>query len=135
MLKNLSSLAIILVLLTGLAPLSATAEVAPDAARIVVYRADESSRTQKVKFKVQLNQESQGRLKYNRTLVVTPAAGAYELGISLKGAEPLSIDLKPGQTYYVHTKIRQRGTRLIPELVLVEEQLAVSQQPSIGQLI
>ena len=135
MLKNLSALAITLAVITGLAPLAASAEVATESARIVVYRADESSRTRQVKFQVQLDRESQGRLKYNRALIITPAAGEYELAISLKGAQPLSIDLKPGQTYYVHTKIRQIGARVIPELVLVEEKLAVSQQPSIEQRI
>ena len=60
-------------------------------AKIVVYRAEEATRTQQVKFQVQLDRRSLGRLKYDDMVVSEVAPGTYQLGTSLNGGEVLEI--------------------------------------------
>ena len=124
-----------LVLVAGFLPAAQAATATAEEARVVVYRAEESSRTKRMKMQITLGAESVGRLKYNRAVVTTAAPGEYRLSTSLEGTLPLVIDVQPGQTYYVHTRLRKLGNTVTPELVLVEEQVAMEHQPAMGQAI
>jgi hypothetical protein len=104
-------------------------------ARVVIYRAEESYRTKKMKYQVRLDTEAVGRLKYNRALVTTATPGEYRLQTTIEGSEPLVVNLQPGQTVYVHSKVRKLGGRILTEFTLVEEQVAVQQQPALEQVI
>jgi hypothetical protein len=112
-----------------------TAEQAVQPATIVVYRAEEATRTQNLKFQVQLDQRSLGRLQYDGMVVAEVAPGSYALGTSLSGTEALQIDLQPGQTYYIYSQLSALGDRVTPQLVVVEQQVAMEQQPALGSNI
>ena len=45
------------------------------------------------------------------------------------------MDLKPGETHYVHTQMQMQGTRVKVEMNEVEEQVAIVQQPTLDQAI
>ena len=109
----------------------AMAEQAAAPAKLVIYRADESSKTRKIKFHAKVDGRKLGRLKYSDPVVAEVPAGKVSLGTSLPGTEPLQIKLQPGQTYYVHSKVKRIGHTVTPELVIVEEQVALTQQPAI----
>ena len=76
-----------------------------------------------------------GRLKADKAIVITRPAGEYALGTSIRGTEGLVVDLKAGQTHYVHTDMEMRGTRIKVKMVEVEEQVAKLQQPSLDGAI
>ena len=104
-------------------------------AKLIIYRAEETSRTHNVKFHIRLDQSQIGKLRYGNAIVTTVAPGAYQLDTTLRGTPSLQIDLKPGQTYFVHTRVDALGERVSSELQLVEEQVAVAQQPAISTAI
>jgi hypothetical protein len=104
-------------------------------ATLVVYRADEASSTKRVKFQVRLDSQSVGKLKYDRVITTSVEPGQYTLDTSLADGEALVLDLKPGKTYYVHSRVSKLGHKIRPELVVVEEQVAVAQQPAINAVI
>lgn len=112
--------------------LSAQAEVQPGK---VVYRAGEATTTQRIKFHASLDNRSLGRLKYNTPVVAQVEPSIYELGTSLPGTEALTIDVKPGHTYYVYAGVKKMGKRVSPSLQVVEEQVAVAQKPAIEEII
>jgi hypothetical protein len=113
---------------------SASGEVA-EPATLIVYRADESVRTKRLGMDVFVGQASVGRLKAENAIVITRAAGEYTLDASIEGTESVLIDLKPGQSHYVHVEVAMSGARAKVELVEVEEQIARTQQPSLGEAI
>ena len=84
-----------------------------------------------VKFQVQVDDASFGKLKYNSVVSTRVAPGEYSLDTTLGGQDPLLVKVQPGQTIYVHSKMRKLGERVLPELVLVEEKVAMDQQPAI----
>lgn len=56
--------------------------------------------------------------------MVTVPAGQHVLRGSLRGAEPLVLDLKPGKTHYMYSDVAPRGAGVKVELSEVEEQVA-----------
>ena len=112
---------------------AALAEMAT--AKVVVYRADEATKTQRIKFYANVDQQSVGRLKYDRPVVVELEPGTYNLGSSLPGTEPLEVTLAAGATYYVHASVKKLGLTVSPSLEIVEETVAVAQRPEIAGAI
>ena len=102
-------------------------------ATLVVYRADESVKTERLNLDLHMGKGSMGRLKAENAIVITRPAGEYALGTSIKGTDGIVIDLKPGQTHYVLTDMDLRGTRVKVKMVEVEEQVAKLQQPELDQ--
>ena len=119
----------------GFSQVAAAEEQASDTATIVVYRADENLKTGRLSLDVHVGEDSLGRLKSDDAVVISRPAGQYTLGTSMKGTEPLVIDLKPGSTHYIYTGMKMQGTRVLVEMSEVEEQVARVQQPSIDSAI
>ncbi len=131
MIRTIASLTIALATLTSSYFVSAEASTsADDSATIVVYRADESIKTQRIGLDIHVGAASLGRLTSEDTLLASGAPGVYTLGTSLPGDAPIELELQPGTTHYVHTRLRMIGNRVIVELVEVEEQVAKTQQSS-----
>jgi len=109
---------------------------AADEATIVVYRADESFKTQRVNLDVHVDTASLGRLDAQDVLLASGKPGTYTLATSLPGDVSLQLELQPGSTHYVHTRLRMIGNRVVVELVEVEEQVAkLHQAGAAGELI
>lgn len=100
-------------------------------AKVIFYRADESSKTRKIKFSANIDGRRLARLKYNNPVVTMVDAGEYTFSTSIRGSQSIEVDLQPGATYYVHTQLKRLGQTVTPTLVLVEEQVALTQQPAI----
>ena len=119
----------------GFSQASFAGEEAAETATLVIYRADESIKTKRLNLDVHMGKGSLGRLKAENAIVITRPAGEYALNTSISGTQGLVVDLKPGQTHYVHTDMDMRGTRVKVKMVEVEEQVAKLQAPSIDQAI
>ncbi|MEP5763620.1 MAG: hypothetical protein ABJ308_03470 [Halieaceae bacterium] len=104
-------------------------------AKVIVYRADEQSKTRRINFNTFVGSERLGRVRYNQPTVSEVAPGEYELSSSIPGTDAVKVTLQPGQTYYVHAKVRRLGQTVIPEMVVVEEQVALTQQPTLEGII
>ena len=125
MIRSLFAITATLSLLAFGPAATASSDAAAEAtSSIVVYRADESVKTRRINFDVHVDKSSVGRLNARDALVAAGAPGTYAIGTSLPDAEPLVLELKPGSTHYVHTRLRMVGNRVIVELVEVEEQVA-----------
>lgn len=131
MFSKVTAFATSLVLVLGFSQATVAADESIETATIIVYRADESVKTERLNLDVHLGRGSMGRLKSENAVVITRPAGEYVLNTSIRGTEGLVIDLKPGQTHYIHTDMEMRGTRVKVKMVEVEEQVAKLQQPSI----
>ena len=79
---------------------------AADEATIVVYRADESFKTQRVNLDVHVDTASLGRLDAQDVLLASGKPGTYTLATSLPGDVSLQLELQPGSTHYVHTRLQ-----------------------------
>jgi hypothetical protein len=135
MFRKIAALAAVVVVSLGFSQVSLAESESAENATIVVYRADESLKTKRLGMDLHIGQGSLGRLKSDDSMVITRPAGQYTLNSSLTGTESLVIDLKPGQTHYVYTDLKMRGTRVSVSFSEVEEQVAKVQQPSLGQTI
>ncbi len=93
-------------------------------ASLVVYRVDESVRTDRLRIAVRVGNERLGRLQSEDSVTVTRPAGTYLVSTGIAGAETLEIDLKPGQVHYVRIDPRERTQHLRVAVVEVEEQVA-----------
>jgi hypothetical protein len=131
MFRKIIAMSAVIMVALGFSQVSMAAQESAEIATIVVYRADESFKTERLGLDVHIGESSMGRLKSEQAVVITRPAGEYALGTSMKGTDELILDLKPGQTYYVHTEMQLRGTRVQVEMVEVEEQVAKVQQPSV----
>lgn len=115
---------------------TATAEAVTAApATIIIYRADESVKTKSMSMKIFGGSSNVGKLKANKLVVAESPAGIYTLGASIPGTEALTLDLKPGATYYVHAKVDMSRGRVTVDLAQVTEQVARVQQPSMDGAI
>ena len=112
---------------SALASAAPADESAP--ATIVVYRADESFKTERLGLDVHVDETSLARLTSEESIVASGAPGTYVLDTSIPGSIPLALELKPGATHYVHTRLKMYGNRVVVELVEVEEQVARTQLP------
>ena len=119
----------------GLAHVTAAGDGSSELSTLVIYRADESVKTERLNLDVRMGRGSLGRLKSDNAIVVTRPAGEYTLNTSIRGTKGLVIDLKPGHTHYVHTDMDILGTRVKVEMLEVEEQIARLQQPALDQAI
>ena len=97
---------------------------APEPATIIVYRADESIKTRRIGLDIHVDTASVGRLDAKDALIASGEPGTYLIGTSMPGDSALELELKPGTTHYVHTRMRMIGNRVVVELVEVEEQVA-----------
>ena len=116
-------------------PVATAAEDAAAPATIIIYRADESIKTSRLRPAIHINGGTVSRLDRDEVLVLERAPGAYTLDSSMPGTEAITLDLKPGATYYVHSELKMRGSQVESTLVEVEEQVARVQQPDIGSAI
>jgi hypothetical protein len=110
-------------------------EDALEQATVVVYRAEESVKSRRIRMDVHVDSSSAGRIKSDDSLVVAGAPGQYTLGSSITGTEPLVIDLQPGSTHYVHMDVQVRGGKALVSFNEVEEQVAKVQQPLLDAAI
>ena len=104
-------------------------------ATVVIYRADELPATGRVDLDVHVDSGSLGRLNAEDVLVVEGEAGSYTLGSSIADTQALVLELKPGQTHYIHTEMKMLGNRVYVKMVEVEEQTARVQNPSLEDII
>ena len=106
---------------------------APEQATIIVYRADESIKTRRIGLDIHVDTASVGRLNAKDALLASGEPGTYVIGTSMPGDIALELELKPGTTHYVHTRMRMIGNRVVVELVEVEEQVAKIHQVNDAQ--
>jgi hypothetical protein len=126
--------AVVTLFISAAMPLTAQASSTDSAeaqARIIFYRAGESSKTRRINFDALVNGDKVKRLKYGKPVLAMVDAGDYELGMSIKGSPTLTVTLKPGQTYYVYAGLERMGQTTTPSLLIVEEHVALTQQPAI----
>ena len=135
MFRKLVTLSAVLMVSLGLSQVSFAGEESAETATIVVYRADESFKTKRLGLDVHMGDSSLGRLKAEQAIVVSRPAGEYTINTSINGSQALVLDLKAGETHYVHTQMQMQGTRVKVEMNEVEEQVAIVQQPSLDQAI
>lgn len=101
-------------------------EHAIEPATVVIYRADESSSTKRLRFGLLANDAMLGRIQADNSIQAQLPAGTYTLHTTLPGAEPLTVELKPGAIHFVHTSLTILGNNVQAELLEVEEELARS---------
>jgi hypothetical protein len=124
MLNKILTISAVLFATLGFSQASSASEAAIEDAKVVVYRADDSSKTRRVSMYLNLDEQSQGRLNTGDSLTISKPAGEYTLSSNIKGTKDLLIDLKPGQTYYFDTDMTMRGSRVSVSFVEVEERVA-----------
>lgn len=132
--KMILSLAVVFATLLG-TQAALAGEQALEPARLVVYRAEEASKTRKLKLNVRLDKAQIGRLKYDQAITTSVSPGQYSLDTSLSGSNSLQLNLKAGQTYFVRSHVKMLGGKVTPVLELVEEQVALEQQPAVSSFI
>jgi len=135
MLSKICTVFCVATLAIGFSSVSMAAGESAEPATLIVYRADESFRTERLGLDVHMDKGSVGRLEADNAVVITQPAGQYTLATSIKGTEPLVIDLKPGHSYYVHSDVDMRGSLVKVKMTEVEEQVARVQQPILGEAI
>lgn len=135
MFRKLITLSAVVMVSLGFSQMSSAAEASAETATVVVYRADESFKTERLGLDVHMGKGSLGRLKAEQAIVITRPAGEYTINTNINGSEALVLDLKPGETHYVHTQMQMQGTRVKVEMNEVEEQVAIVQQPTLDQAI
>lgn len=104
---------------------------AEENATVVIYRADDSLKTRRVGMYLHMAEDNLGRLKFDRSVVISRPSGEYTLASNISETTPLVIDLKPGKIYYVHADVALRQARVKVSFKEVEEQLAKIQQPTL----
>ena len=129
------ALAFSLATVLGFAQTVSATEAATAPATVIIYRADESVKTKRVNMGIMGDSNTVGRLKVDNVVVAQSHAGDYTLSSSLPGAEALTLELKPGATYYVHAKMQVQGNRVTVDLQQVPEQVARVQQPALENVI
>ena len=82
---------------------AAGASAAP--ATVIVYRADESVKTRRLRLDISADNHNLGTLRADNVVVAEGAAGQYTLGTSM-AAPSLTLDLKPGATYCIHADLK-----------------------------
>jgi len=110
------ALAFSLATLFGYAQSVSATEAATAPATVIIYRADESVKTKRVNMGITGASSNVGRLKVDNVLVAQSPAGDYTLRSSLPGADALTLELKPGSTYYVHARMKVDGNRVTVDL-------------------
>jgi hypothetical protein len=130
-------LAVTLVVLgsLGFTQIASATEAVDQEATVIVYRADKSFKADRVSMHLVMGGENLGRLNSGDSVVVSRPAGEYTLNSTIKGSKGLVINLKPGQTHYIHTEMGVRGTQVKVKLAEVGEQVAREQSPEIGSAI
>jgi hypothetical protein len=124
MLNKILTISAVLFATLGFSQASSASEAVIEDAKVVVYRADDSSKTRRVNMYLNLDEQSQGRLNSGDSLTISKPAGEYTLSSNIKGTKGLLIDLKPGQTYYFDTDMSMRGSRVTVSFAEVEERIA-----------
>jgi len=135
MLKHLAATFLTLFATLSIAQVSHAGEEVLAPAKLVVYRAEETSRTRQLKFYVRLDKSLIGKLKYGKAITATALPGQYSINTTLGDTQALDLGLRPGQTYYIRATVTMLGATVKTVLELVEEQVAVAQQPSILSVI
>ncbi len=113
----------------------AVAEMTNDTTRIVVYRADDSSRTQRLNFDVHVGTQVLGELEQKESVSSLELPGETVISANVAGMQDLVINTKPGHTHYVRMDVKLRGTSLKVKFTEVEEQVAQVEQPELFSAI
>jgi hypothetical protein len=135
MLNKTIALAFSLAVAFGIAQSASAVEETAAPATVIVYRADESVKTKRINVGIIGESNNVGRLSANKMVTAESPAGQYTLATSVPGSDALTLDLKPGATYYVHAKMAMRGSRVSVELQEVTAQVARVQQPALEAAI
>ena len=135
MFSRMLAVALVIMGSLGFSQIASATEAVDQEATIIVYRADKSFKADRVSMHMVMGGENLGRLNSGGSIVVSRPAGEYTLNSTIKGSKGLVIDLKPGQTHYIHTEMGVRGTQVKVELAEVGEQVAKEQSPQIGSAI
>lgn len=114
---------------------TATTNQAMEPATIVIYRAQELPKSERIGLDVHVDESSLGRLTAEDTIVLSGAPGQYTLDTSIANTQSLLIDLKPGSTHYIKTEVALQGTTVKVKLVEVEEQVAKIQNSGLNGAI
>ena len=131
MFKQIFIVLAVFALTTGYSQAESTTQVSAEPGKIVVYRADERFQTKTVSYAVYVDGNSIGRLKHGKAVVTTVPAGEYTVNTRIKGSESIDLNVKAGQTYYVYSGVKRQGSAAIRHMAVVEEKVAIAQQPSI----
>ena len=135
MVRTIVAFTAVVMVALGFSQVSVAGEETAETATVVVYRADESIKTKRLGLDVHMGSGSLGRLKAEQAIVITRPAGEYLINTNINGSKALVLDLKPGETHYVHTQMVMEGTRVKVEMNEVEEQVARVQRPSLDRAI
>lgn len=135
MLKPLFATLVALIATLTITQVSYAGEEVLAPSKVVVYRAEEASKTRRLKFHVRLDKSQAGKLKYGNAIAATVLPGQYSIDTTMGGTQALELSLKPGLTYYIRARVTMLGGRVTTVLELVEEQVAVAHQPSILSVI
>jgi hypothetical protein len=135
MLNKTIALAFSLAVAFGIAQSASAVGETAAPATVIVYRADESVKTKRINVGIIGESSNVGRLSANKMVSAESPAGQYTLATSVPGSDALTLDLKPGATYYVHAKMAMRGSRVSVELQEVTAQVARVQQPALEAAI
>jgi hypothetical protein len=111
-------------LVSVLSPVVATAQQSEEEATLIVYRADDSIRSNRISMDVHAGAADLGRLRTDKSVVMTLPAGSYTVGSNIKGTEGTVVDLKPGQVHYVMADVEVRSNRVSVTMAEVDEQVA-----------
>jgi hypothetical protein len=119
--KNLIIAALTLIYLIFPVVVSATED-----SKIIVYR--DASKFD-MSFSVVANNSVLGRLKEGKSLSMNVPAGQVVISSSLRGSEPLNIELKAGETVYVDGQlIKHRSGKFVTLFTLTDEKFNTLKQ-------
>ena len=124
----------LLAVILAMFSLSSAVANASEEATLIVYRAEEPRSTERLRLNVRLDGDNLGRLRSDDVVSVSQASGSYTLTTSM-GGEPITVDLKPGQTHYVRVDLSARGTSVSVAMSEVAEQVALVEQPELDAAI
>ncbi len=113
----------------------AAAEMTNDTTRIVVYRADDSVRTERLDFDVHVGNQDLGEISQRESVTSLELPGETVISANVAGMDDFVLKARPGQTHYVRMDVKLRGTSLKISFSEVEEQVAQVEKPELFSAI
>lgn len=135
MLRVLAAATLAISTLVPFFPASAEDILAGGEASVVIYRAGESFKTRAFDLDIFVDSANVGSLNARSSLVASGEPGTYTLRTNLPGTTPLQLELQPGTTGFVHTRLRMVGDRVVVELRQVNEHVARAHQTNAGSTL
>ena len=120
---------------TLVAAQATVAEMMDDTTRIVVYRGDDSVRTERLAFDVHVGNQDLGELEQRESVTSLELPGQTVISANVAGAKDIVVNAKPGHTHYVRMDVKLRGTSLKISFTEVEEQVAQVEKPELFSAI